>query len=265
MALCSLCSTLPFTDFPRISPTWHDDFADDGEFMVALFEVRGKWAGARELPDPVGFPYHENIGALAESAKTCPLCAFVHAGVQEWLVSWHKVAGAKKFIKSDYLSQGALPLKERLWLTALPGEDLGFCVWTRNRQSDGVYEGLYLMMLVGFSVEERKFIPPLKLTSSITDLCVAHGDVWCPDSPLKNQFRLRPIDPDSSSSRSLDRVASWVQNCVDNHEDCSDASDVLLPSRVLDVQTERDTVILVDGSSISGNSGKYACLSYCVS
>lgn len=117
------------------------------------------------LPDPIGFPYHENIGALAESAKTCPLCAFVHAGVQAWLVSWNKAAGTKKFIKSKYGFSGALPIQERLWLAEIPGQDQGFCVWTSNPQvhQNGIFEGLYLLTLVGFSVEERKFIPPTSL------------------------------------------------------------------------------------------------------
>lgn len=85
-----------------------------------------------------------------------------------------------------------------------------------------------------------------------------------PDSPLKNQFRLRPMDTYSGSSRSLDRAASWAQNCVDNHQECSDGSDELLPSRILDVQAG-DTISLLDGPSVSGKKGKYACLSYCVS
>lgn len=262
MTLCSLCSGLPFTGFPHIFPPWRDHTGDD-EFMVVFFANSGPYQEVSELPDPIGFPYHENIGALAKSAKTCPLCAFVQAGVQSWLVSWHKLAGTKNFIKSDHL-QGALPLEERLWLTRLPGEDQGFCVWTRNRRGSS-YEGLYLMTLVGFSVEERTFIPPLSLTSSTRDSCVAHGDVLFPESPLKDQFRLRPLDPDSGSSRSLDRAASCVQKCFDDHEERSDTSDVSLPSRVLDVETEGDTITLVDGSSISGSSGKYACLSYCVS
>lgn len=270
MALCSLCSGLPFTDFPRLSPQWKDDYAEDGEFMVYYFPNGGRLGPySTTLPRIVGTPYHENIGALAESAKTCPMCAFVQAGVQAWLVSWNKVAGTKKVIGS-HGSLGALPSEEMLWLTRLFGKDQGFCVWTRNRRiprrnRGDSYEGLYLMMLVGFSVEERTLIQPVSSTSSTPDSCVAHGDILFSDSPLKDQFRLRPIDSDSGSSRSLDLAASWVQNCVDNHPSCSNASDVLLPSRVLDVEAEGDKIKLVDGSSISGNSGKYACLSYCVS
>lgn len=171
MALCSLCSGLPFTSFPRISPTWYDGSADDDEFVVVFFDDNHDWPTVSDLPDPVGFPYHENIGALAESAKACPLCAFVHAGVQAWLVSWHEAAGTKKTVESIHAFRGELPLEERLWLTALPGEDLGFCVWTRNPKGTGLYEGLYLMMLVGFSVEERMLIPPLNLIVDNKFLC----------------------------------------------------------------------------------------------
>lgn len=216
------------------------------------------------LTDPIGFPYHANIGALAESAKTCSLCAVVQAGVQEWLVSWNKATGTKKSIEYRTFS-GALPLEERLWLTEISPENQGFCVWTINPLSRGRTElSLYLLTLVGFGVEEGKFIPSITLTSSTPGSCVAH-DMIFPDSPLKNQFSVRPMDADSSSSRSLDRAASWVQNCIDNHPECLDGSDVLLPSRILDIEAEGDMISLADGSSIPGNSGKYACLSYCVS
>lgn len=258
MGLCTLCSGLPFTGFPRLSPSWLQHLADDREFIVALFPSHNP------IPDPIGFPYHENIGALAESAKTCPLCAVVQAGVQAWLVSWHKAAGPKKSV--EYLSfSGTLPLEERLWLTEIAPENQGFRVWAMNpwsRPSTERRQSLYLLTLVGFSVEERTFTPPISLTYQL--------HVWLmaimvfPDSPLKDQFRLRPMDTYSGSSRSLDRAASWVQNCVDNHQECSDGSDELLPSRILDVQAG-DTIALSDGPRVSGKKGKYACLSYCVS
>lgn len=240
--------------------------------MVYYFPNGGRLGPhSTTLPRVVGTPYHVNIGALAESAKTCPMCAFVQAGVQAWLVSWNKFAGTKEAIGS-HGSLGPLPSEEMLWLTRLFGKDQGFCVWTRNRRTlrrerRDLYDGLYLMMLVGLSVDERTFVQPIRLTLStpLADSCVAHGDMLLSDSPLKDRFRLRPIDCDSGSSRSLDLAASWVQNCVDSHLGCSDASDVLLPSRVLDIEAEGDDIKLVDGSSISGNSGKYACLSYCVS
>jgi hypothetical protein len=94
---------------------------------------------------------------------------------------------------------------------------------------------------------------------------VAHDKTLFPDSPLKNLFCLRPVDPDSGSLRSLDRAATLVQNCVGNHQQCSDGNAVVLPSRVLDVKEDGNIITLLDKISIAGRNGKYACLSYCVS
>lgn len=275
MALCSLCSRLPFTSFPRLSPTSLQAVAHDGEpivsneFIVAHFGSAFGSDGAAEerLPELIGFPYHENIGALAESAKACPLCAVVQAGVQEWLVSWSKATGGKNLFQSQFF-WGSLPLEEKLWLTEIGPENQGFYVWASNPQSRGssiLNSNLYLLTIVGFSVEACTSICPIGLTLLTPASCVAHDNISFIDSPLKNQFRVRPMDHDSGSSRSLDRVALWVQNCIDHHQECSDGSDVLLPSRVLDVEAIVDTISLVDGSNMSGDSGKYACLSYCVS
>lgn len=257
MALCSLCSGLPFTGFPRFTPSRIEQLADDRELIVAHFD------SGKRLPDPIGVPYHENINALAESAKTCDLCAVVQAGVQAWRCSW------KEYARSDGEPGGfenltwKSPLEERLWLTETATEKQGFGVWALNR--GWAPQSLYLLALVGFCVEERTCISPISLTSSTPASFVTNDNMLLPDSPLKNQFRARPIDPDSGSLRSLDWATSSVQNCINHHQECSDESDVLLPSRVLDVEVEGGTITLVDGSSIPGNSGKYACLSYCVS
>lgn len=172
MGLCSLCSGLPFTGFPRLSPSWLQHIADDREFIVARFPSHNP------LPDPIGFPYHENIGALAESAKACPLCAVVHAGVQAWLVSWHKAAGTNELV--EYLSfSGTLPLEERLWLTEIAPENQGFRVWAMNpwsRPSTERRQSLYLLTLVGFSVEERTFTPPISLAYQLHVWLMA---TWC--------------------------------------------------------------------------------------
>lgn len=259
MALCSLCLGLPFTGFPSISHSFLHRHTDDTEFIVAHFDSNEAGEGV-PLPDPIGFPYHENIRVLAESAKTCPLCAVVQAGVQEWLASWLKAARSQNWIEL-----GPVPEEERLWLTEISPENQGFCVWTMDPLSRGRKKpSLYLLTLVGFSVEEGTFIPPISLALSTPASYMAH-DMLSSDSPLKNHFGVRPMDSDSGSSRSLDLAASWVQNCVACYPTWSDRSNVLLPSRILDVKAKGDTISLVDGSSIPGNSGKYACLSYCVS
>lgn len=166
MALCSLCSTLPFNGFPAFSPRDRPKVAGDDEFVVVNLP---EWTGPK-LPDPIGFPFHENLSALAESAKTCSLCAVIQAGVQAWLVSWDKVAGTKKFVQgtSPYPFSGYFPLEERLWLTEISPETPGFCVWTEaQRVRTDVNDGFnfYLLTMVGFSAEERRLIPGINLTS----------------------------------------------------------------------------------------------------
>lgn len=273
MALCSLCSSLPFTNFPRFKETGIWTAYDSGhEVLVADFGPDD--FGQRDLWDPIGF--HENISALAESAKTCPLCGVVQAGVQAWLDSWKKVVGTDTLLQYDTSGlSGALPVDERLWLTEKPrnpsrGEKLhvydGFCVWAMEPLSrqDGRYH-FYMLTVIGFGVEESTFFPPMILTASelLVHLGVAHNKMFFSESPLKNLFPLRLVDIDSGSPCSLDRSATLVQNCIGNHQQCPDGSITMLPSRVLDIKAEGDIITLLD--NVSGKVGNYACLSYCVS
>lgn len=73
---------------------------------------------------------------------------------------------------------------------------------------------------------------------------------------------MRPLEPDSASSPSLDFVDSWLRKCTTEHHAgrCSEESTVL-PTRVLDIGSDGDIIKLVDGTDLTG---RYACLSYCV-
>lgn len=271
MALCSLCSSLPFTNFPYFKQTGLWVLNDGGrDVLVADF-------GEEDSCDPIGF--HENIFALAESAKTCPLCAVVQAGVQVWHDSWSKVVGDNTLLRYDEGAgfSGALPVDERLWLTEKPwktsrGEKFhvydGFCVWAMNPLSreNGSYH-FYMLTVIGFGVDESTFFPPIILTASelLVHLVMAHNKICFSESPLKNLFPLRLADLDSGSPCSLDWAATLVQNCIGNHQQCPDGSITMLPSQVLDIKAEGDLITLLDELSISRKSGNYACLSYCIS
>lgn len=98
------------------------------------------------------------------------------------------------------------------------------------------------------------------MTSFSVDDLLAQADLPT-DSAWADKFHTRPWNVDSGSQSSLNVTTSWLENCVSKHSVCA-ASSEPLPSRVLDVSGSSDIIKLRDGS---GLSGKYACLSHCVS
>lgn len=69
----------------------------------------------------------------------------------------------------------------------------------------------------------------------------------------------RRFDTDSGSLNSLEVASSWLKDCVENHDSCSEGS-ALLPTRVLDIGASGNNIKLIESA---GLSGKYACVSYC--
>lgn len=55
----------------------------------------------------------------------------------------------------------------------------------------------------------------------------------------------------------MSRVKDWVENCDQNHDECTSSSDTCLPKRILDIE---DKPIVRE---MNGATGRYVALSYC--
>ncbi|KAK8223351.1 heterokaryon incompatibility protein-domain-containing protein [Phyllosticta capitalensis] len=249
MEPCKLCATIPFDNLPPFpKPTGWSRVADHDDMPELLYRNFSEDDSiAWNVPkDPLGFPYHENLGALAESAADCPLCSIVQAGVVRWKELYHEAIRTPSFIEF-HGEQWTIPERAKLWLTKRPTGAAGFVVLARNLNNPK--DGIFLLTGVSLSVKS--------------------------DSPLASRFPLRPVEVDAGSASCLDIAKSWLEHCVENHTGATlqdklvqrgqlaqelDAKDPPLPTRVLEIDSDIETIRLLDGV---GLSGRYACLSYC--
>lgn len=232
MSLCSLCLTVPWLSLP---PPGKDlivaRVADKDEMLVVHYNRSADGVPDSQAPQqPMGFPFHENLETLAFSAKLCLLCGVIQNGVQAWINHWEEAAKNNKgFIEFD-IHRHPIPTKQKLWVTKCYGGAMGFYVWAEHPEK----KSLYMLTAVAFSVDR--------------------------ESPLSDRFPARPLAPNSGSTQSLEIVANWVKECSNRHEQCFDARNPSIPTRVIDVGLSGDTVKLVD---YTDQTGSYVCLSYC--
>jgi hypothetical protein len=129
MSLCNLCSTVPFSSLPSpLSATRYTRIADNDN-LPALFY---KDAEAVDREYATGFSWHEDLDALAASAKTCSLCALVQKGIDAWLDRYNDALANDKLFVEFHESQAPIPHGERLWLKKRFGGAPGFVVSVRN-------------------------------------------------------------------------------------------------------------------------------------
>lgn len=135
MGLCELCSTVPFTALPRLPQEGREIIAvaDNAESTQIMFYARdgGRFSDA-QLPDPVGFPFHRDLDALAFSARSCPVCSVAQSGVQGWIERWEDAAKNNKHFIEFSLQHDPIPRGQQLWLTACDDGEQGFCLWAKN-------------------------------------------------------------------------------------------------------------------------------------
>lgn len=147
MALCSLCQSIPVSSLPTAQQPNGSIYIGDNRELVEL------WYKDKEAPlkDPLGFPWHEDLDALAKSAKTgCPLCVLVQTGAQTWIDRYRHEGQNNKLFKEFHEHREPFPEGQRLWLTKRFGGADGFILLVRNPKSD---IGVNLLTGVGFSVE----------------------------------------------------------------------------------------------------------------
>ncbi|RYP66271.1 hypothetical protein DL770_008830 [Monosporascus sp. CRB-9-2] len=257
MFLCPLCLTIPFSSLPP-GPE------EVGSIRIADITQLPQlcWPSGATTPppkDPLGFPWHANLAALAASAAStdCPLCKLAQTGAEIWIGHYREAEKKRSF--QEFHCQ-RVPEGQQLWLTRRffrggvrsAVERDGFAVLVRDPDNPARY--INLLTGVAFSVPA--------------------------ESPLAWKYALRPVERDSGSEKSLDVAVAWLERCVGTHERCrrrgrlvaardSDPEDAppLLPSRILDIGTGTDNdntlIKLIDCTSPTGLRGHYACLSHC--
>lgn len=93
--------------------------------------------------------------------------------------------------------------------------------------------------------------------SNFTSLTFPHQRI---DNSAAQVIQLRPPELNSGSVNSLNVATDFLKVCHDQHDGCH-VEEFPLPSRVLDTDLPDEMVKLIEPQ---GQSGEYACLSYCV-
>lgn len=162
MALCDLCLSVPFLSLPS-TPLVRSSRAvtSNEEIQQASFspepgeDIQNE---AEEARGPFGFAFHRDLNGLESSAKSCPLCKIVHAGVRAWLDIWNDAATNDKAFIELRMDDHPIPTHQQLWLTARSNGQQGFCVWAQNPAEESMF---YLLTVVGFSVESSQCLDVL--------------------------------------------------------------------------------------------------------
>lgn len=265
MSLCDLCRSVSSTTLPPPRPDhagprcaakaemlqfWYDQPADDTSTELS----------SASMPPAYGFPYHKSMGSLAISAESCPLCALVQVGVQAWIDGWNDAAKNDKAFIEFRMNDDTIPFTEQLWLAQCYDGAKGFYVWVEQPTNPKLERlRLNLLTIIGFGVDSGSRCPYFVKIRPISHSANV-GTVVA--NPFSDQFPIRNLEADSGCPRSLDLVASWLKNCTSDHKDCMEGHDSTLPTRVLEIGTEKTTIKLVNGRN---RTEPYICLSYCVS
>ncbi|KAF2742855.1 HET-domain-containing protein [Sporormia fimetaria CBS 119925] len=78
----------------------------------------------------------------------------------------------------------------------------------------------------------------------------------CPWDILRSAY---PISLDSGSLEAVSRVSLWVKDCVREHSVCGNQTGARLPTRILEIRTNREVRLHIT----KNETAPYACLSHC--
>ncbi|RWA08174.1 hypothetical protein EKO27_g6932 [Xylaria grammica] len=177
-SICATCQSIPFSALPALPAAPEVGFsrlADHNDLPIPWFES----------PNPTGFPWHSDLGALAASSGTCSLCNVVQAGVQQWCERRSTALQNKFSIMTHADDADPVPERQRLFLTKRNNGAPGFLVYPNHPLSRSA---VYLLTGVAFSVE--------------------------PTHDMAKEITPRPPNPYSGSKCSLDVVSSWWGDAV---------------------------------------------------
>lgn len=131
--------------------------ADNAESTQIAFQAGyGLTSPDAELPEKIGFPFHQDLGALALSARSCPICEVAQTGVQGWIDRWEDAAKNNKSFIEFGLQRNPIPTGQQLWLTACDDAEQGFYLWAKNPATP---KYLYLLAAVRFYAESSLLRP----------------------------------------------------------------------------------------------------------
>ncbi|ETS86568.1 hypothetical protein PFICI_00396 [Pestalotiopsis fici W106-1] len=223
MALCSRCLAIPFGILPDHPPV--------GSFYRLFDESELPSISCEyEQQQPLGYPWHTDLDSLAASVSACVLCATIHQGFQVWLSHFERGQKKQFYVEFQDTYDESVPSGERLWLTKRPSQSPGLSVLAKDPKKRRKF---YVLAVVAFSVDAS--------------------------NPAAHVMQLRPPELDSGSVHSLNIAAEFLKACRDQHDGCH-VEESPLPTRVLDTDLPDGMVKLIEPH---GQSGKYACLSYC--
>lgn len=170
MSLCNLCLTVPFLSLPSPPSLSSSGLLVNEETKEGSFDSEADIQNeAGEIRPHIGFPFHRDLHALERSAKTCPLCQIVQAGVRKWIDLWNDAATNNEFFIEHSKSHSPIPNDQQLWLTACSSRAQGFYVWAQvpTRKSSA-----YLLTAVGFSVESSQYFDVSHICSVMPNNCL---------------------------------------------------------------------------------------------
>ncbi|KAI0177585.1 heterokaryon incompatibility protein-domain-containing protein [Pestalotiopsis sp. NC0098] len=230
MALCSRCLAIPFNSLPRLPAFW--DITGQTFRTHELPQVQSYYYNVETSQRQIGYPWHPELSSLAASAPGCALCGVIYQGFQRWRDTFEAARAEIRRTLNRLPYNDEIPEGQVLYLTQRPEGVPGLNILVRVPPK---LEFFYVLPGVAFSVDE--------------------------DNSMADLIKLRPVDANSGSGHSLSATKSFLTTCRNQHEDCNaDSSDVLLPSRVLDLGFSDDLIQLVEPRA---QHGTYACLSYC--
>jgi hypothetical protein len=127
-------------------PRGHTRIADQDDLPELLYTDNE----AVTEDSALGFPWHENLDALAASAKLCPLCAIVQKGAESWINLYDDAWKNNPIFVEFNGKSSSRPTGQRLWLTKRVGGAPGFLVLVRNPKKK---KGVMLLSGVSFACE----------------------------------------------------------------------------------------------------------------
>ncbi|KAI2463826.1 HET-domain-containing protein [Annulohypoxylon bovei var. microspora] len=225
--LCELCHQF-------ISNLFAYDFTRQDTYPTRWHPIGLEWTDEKPWGD--AYQHHESLEALAQSAKTCELCAVLYADLS---------------LMDQSLHQG--------WLGLYP-------FWSSGRVGENKLKGLFR---AGF----RASLTKMPWGSSKIGSVPLHSFKVCRRGPLKDgeevpwvdAYRRMPVVLPTLTPEDIARmVAGWQRECREAHANCAKiAVDHELPTRVIDLGESGSETAHLRLYEPQGKKAPYVTLSHC--
>ena len=207
----------------EVAEDWKRSMSARAQRLLQRSDKTGYCAGCMMIDDQTSF-YHHDYEPLGQSARAgCPLCRIL----------FHSLGLA----------------------TASGVRGNSSCRINIDYKANKLY---YKVGGAGESVFEL-FIPRGTFSSYRGSVPTNRSLGLSPDN--SNVVKLRDIQPSPESEVCYSLAQNWLKSCVETHSRCSQADNILLPTRLLEVSG--DEIYLRLSENIPETPLKYATLSYC--